>query len=729
MKLFYLLYAVLYFQPALCRDRTHGVVRQSGIALSINTINPTCQKKNGRIVVSATGGTAPYDYQISGPFASQPSGIFFGLPAGSYTITVTDVVGTVATQNITLTNSFSSPSANASNKVNPSGCSSSEGSFRVNGSGGAPPYMYSLDNVNFQPSDVFSNLSAGSYQFSVKDANGCSSFPAVIMNNVVTLSQNCSITIPEAGGTILCSPVYSFGINLSNVSGGTPAYTYSSDGVNYQSSSLFTGLAPGLNTFWVKDATGLTALYSRSTMDDCPQPFSIKVFPQPAQCGINGAMNIIASDGQPPYAYSLDGVNFQSGNLFTALAPGIYTVTVRDADNLTVSRLVDVPDNCVVVTASIISSSCSGNNGRITAQASNGTAPYQYSLDGVTYGASNVFANLAPANYVVYAKDAAGEVGKAAIVISNISGPQINAINITATGCDNHSGSIDITASAGTIPYSYSIDGTAFQSGTKFNGIGQGSYTTTVKDANGCTFASQAVVPFNGMLPVVQLGNDTTLCEGDTKLLIATNTNSTYLWQDNSSSPTYLVTMAGRYFVAVDKQGCIAKDTINIAYNLKPRFTLGADGRICTGSTLTLDPKISGVNYLWQDGSTGPTFTITQPGLYTLTASNTCGLTTQSITIGTGICDLYVPNSFTPNSDSRNDLFKALYGDNVTEFHMQVFNRYGQLVFESKDKSEGWDGNFKGKRQPYDTYVWMIQYKAAVNNILQKLQGTVLLIR
>jgi len=212
-------------------------------------------------------------------------------------------------------------------------------------------------------------------------------------------------------------------------------------------------------------------------------------------------------------------------------------------------------------------------------------------------------------------------------------------------------------------------------------------------------------------------------------ILNAANPGSTYLWQDNSTNPTYPVTNAGKYFVTVNKQGCIAKDTINIEYKLRPRFSLGADVMICLGRTIILDPKITGVSYLWQDGSTNQTYTVTQPGLYYLKATNFCGGTTDDITITNGICDLYIPNSFSPNGDGKNDLFKPGYGDNVAAFHLKVFNRYGQIIFESKDKNKGWDGTFNGIKEPLGVYVWVIEYNTNIDVKQQSLNGTVLLIR
>ena len=179
--------------------------------------------------------------------------------------------------------------------------------------------------------------------------------------------------------------------------------------------------------------------------------------------------------------------------------------------------------------------------------------PYQYSLDGTNYTANNVFTNLAANNYTIYTKDATGSVGTANVVVSNIAGPQITLIDTTATGCDNRSGIIKVTTVNGTSPLAYSINGTVFQNSSTFTGIAQGNYTVTVKDANGCIDSKQAVVTISNTTPVVNLGNDATLCEGNTLLLDATNLNSAYQWQDNSTQPTYLVTKSGKYFVTVNR--------------------------------------------------------------------------------------------------------------------------------------------------------------------------------
>lgn len=229
--------------------------------------------------------------------------------------------------------------------------------------------------------------------------------------------------------------------------------------------------------------------------------------------------------------------------------------------------------------------------------------------------------------------------------------------------------------------------------------------------------------------PVVNLGSDTVLCNSNSFLLDATNNNSLYLWQDGSTSSVFLVNTAGVYNVKVDEAGCIERDTIVISYKLKPVFSLGADADICEGKAILLDPGIDAVDYLWQDGNTSRYYTVTQPGLYSLTVSNECGSVIDSVSIRQGVCDLYIPNSFTPNGDGKNDVFKVIFNKVTNYFNLRVYDRYGQNVFESDDKFKGWDGKFKGKTQPMGTYVYVIKYSLQPGALVNNLAGTIILIR
>jgi gliding motility-associated-like protein len=245
-----------------------------------------------------------------------------------------------------------------------------------------------------------------------------------------------------------------------------------------------------------------------------------------------------------------------------------------------------------------------------------------------------------------------------------------------------------------------------------------------------CTFRDSLSVTSIKPRPVVNLGNDKTLCEGITLNLDANYFNSTYLWQDGSTSAVFTVSQQGIYIVKVNYNGCTQADTVQISYILKPRFTVGPDQFICQGIPIILSPLLDPQWLLrWQDGSVNPVFTVTQPGLYSLTATNNCGSTLNEILVEKGLCKVFVPNAFTPNGDGKNDFFKALGTEAVTTFNLKIFNRYGQIVFETNDKLKGWDGKLFGQASPAGGYVYFLTYKDNNAEEFKMMKGSFILIR
>lgn len=245
----------------------------------------------------------------------------------------------------------------------------------------------------------------------------------------------------------------------------------------------------------------------------------------------------------------------------------------------------------------------------------------------------------------------------------------------------------------------------------------------------GCKFRDSVSVAVKPS-PSVNLGNDLTVCEGVSVPLDATYLNATYLWQDGSTNPTYQVTQPGKYMVQVNYNGCKRSDTIQVNHNLKPGFTLGPDQFICPGTTILLNPSVNpSWQLLWQDGSTASSYTVTEIGSYKLTATNTCGTTTDEVLITKGGCKVNVPTGFTPNHDGKNDLFKVLGVETVTGFHLQIFNRWGEVVFETTDKTKGWDGTVKGAASPTGVFVYVLKYTDTNLPGPQSVKGTFVLIR
>jgi gliding motility-associated-like protein len=244
-----------------------------------------------------------------------------------------------------------------------------------------------------------------------------------------------------------------------------------------------------------------------------------------------------------------------------------------------------------------------------------------------------------------------------------------------------------------------------------------------------CTYRDSIIINFKPY-PIVSLGSDTTLCESIVISLNAQNAGSQYLWQDNSTSQVLSVNKAGNYFVNVTKDGCSTSDSIFINYKLKPAFTLGVDFGICEGMTVTLKPIFQNAqiaNYLWENGSIDSVSVIRLPDIYWLQLTNSCGSKIDSIVISKGTCQVYVPNAFTPNGDGLNEVFRAGFGENVINFKMEVYNRWGQKIFVSDNIKKGWDGRLNGKMQPQGVYIWMIEY-SSTTEMEKRMKGTVTLV-
>ena len=195
----------------------------------------------------------------------------------------------------------------------------------------------------------------------------------------------------------------------------------------------------------------------------------------------------------------------------------------------------------------------------------------------------------------------------------------------------------------------------------------------------------------------VDFGNDSILCELATLLLDATQQHpAQYFWQDASTNTTYTVYQDGNYWVIITDNCLGASDTINIGYLNDFAFNLGPDTMLCEGKTLTLNAEVPYCDYLWQDGSTQPTYLVRGPGTYSVEVSNKCFSHWDAVNVDYEHCaqELYLPNAFTPGPDALNPVFLPIfsYPDEIEEYRMEIYNRWGTLVFRTEELTFGWDG-------------------------------------
>jgi gliding motility-associated-like protein len=160
-------------------------------------------------------------------------------------------------------------------------------------------------------------------------------------------------------------------------------------------------------------------------------------------------------------------------------------------------------------------------------------------------------------------------------------------------------------------------------------------------------------------------------------------------------------------------------------------FSIGRDTTLCRGETLLLNASIPHCTYVWQDNSTNPTLTVTKEGLYWVMVTDTCG-TTKKDTINIQYkkcnCNIQLPNAFTPNNDSKNDKFPPALDCEFEQYNLKIFNRWGELVFQSSNSTKLWDGSYKGDLQVTGVYVYLLAYKLATGD-KKLLSGTITLIR
>lgn len=293
---------------------------------------------------------------------------------------------------------------------------------------------------------------------------------------------------------------------------------------------------------------------------------------------------------------------------------------------------------------------------------------------------------------------------------------------------------LTVTASGSTTGYIYSWDTNPAQTTPSVTNIGPGTYNITVNAVNACAasvafylFPSQAFTATPEVTNASCSGNDGSIRINVTGGVLP----FTYTWSNGATGPFLENLAPGIYDVDVaDASGCSVKSlsiTVAVDQSSLP-VDLGDDMAFCNNQSIVLNAG-SFDHYLWQDGSTGSTFTVTSPGTYFVEVSNTGGcIGRDTIYISPDCNYIYFPSAFTPNNDGRNDQFGPL--GNLTglkNYSLSVFNRYGNRVFFSRNPFEKWDGRFKNGLPLQGNYVWISRF--VLNGVSEDRKGSVLLIK
>jgi SprB repeat len=461
-------------------------------------------KNEGTPIVGATGNT------------------YTSTAGGRHTATVTTTAGCVVNSDSA---KVSDIMVTASAPPTPCAVGNVNTTLTAVASGGFGGYQYSLSGGAYQASNNFT-VTPGTYTVTVKDGNNCTK-----TSSSVTITQPPALTITApVAGTIVCNGGTT-SIN-STAGGGTGAYQYSLNGGSLQNSNFFLVQA-GNHSIIVQDANGCTTTSNATTVSQ-PVPVALST-PVVGAISCNGgttSLSTTASDGVAPYEYKLNSGTYQPSNVFTASA-GLNTITTRDANGCmqTVSVTLTEP---TPITNTIASGNiaCNGGTTTITATAAGGTGTLQYSIDGINYQAASTFTKPA-GTYVVTAKDANG----CTRLSNSLTVGQPTALSVSiapaATIPSNGTTTLTATAMGGTSPYTYSVNGGAFQAANTFT-VSSGRDSVVAKDFNGCTQLSSTVIIPN----MVVSATKNLLCASVSDTFRATPTNGgttpMYQWKKNN---------------------------------------------------------------------------------------------------------------------------------------------------------------------------------------------------
>lgn len=596
---------------------------QIQINSNYNGFNVSCFGANdGSATVSVANGTTPYTFLWNNGETTQTA---TNLPAGWAVVTITDANNQVLVDSVNLTEP--TPLVASANIVSPISCFGiTDGSLSANAAGGVPTYSYLWNNNS--TTSTLNNLPQGTYEVTITDANNCTDSASV------TLTEPTPLTV-----SITQDSIYNgFGVRCFNgndghvtafANGGIPNYAYTWN--NTQTTAFANNLSAGLQIVTVTDANNCTVsdtiilnqpteITATTTVTTDYNGFNISCFG-----GNDAAANTTVSGGVPTYAYLWNNAqNLASANNLSA---GFAIVTITDLNNCTLIDSTIITEPTALNIGTLVTSnyngqdiSCFGaNDGSVAATLSGGVFGYNFQWN--TNQTDSSLMNLTAGTYYVTATDANNCSTNDSITLTEPLA-LANTLTTASTSCDG-SQNITATTTGGTGNYAYN-----WNNGNTTNlnpNLFGGTYSVTISDVNNCTLFDSITITTLDTLSV-NLGNDTILCLGESLTLNATQADITsYVWQDNSTNPTFTVSENGNYYVEITNiNGCTASDSILVTYSvielLQP---LPTDTTICENTTFEIDATATdGVSYQWQDGTTTPNYTVYNEGIYTVTVTN-----------------------------------------------------------------------------------------------------------
>jgi gliding motility-associated-like protein len=227
-----------------------------------------------------------------------------------------------------------------------------------------------------------------------------------------------------------------------------------------------------------------------------------------------------------------------------------------------------------------------------------------------------------------------------------------------------------------------------------------------------------------------KLGGNKVVC-GKASYTLSKNIKGAHiLWSTGETDTTITVTKTGNYWIRITLGPCTVYDTIIVFFEAPPVVNIGKDTVLCEGNADTLNASVKGASYLWSTGETTPKITVKAGGNYWVKVSASGCVVYDTVHIRHCRAKVFMPDVFTPNGDSLNDVFRP-YGTDMERALLTVTNRWGEIVYQYDAKKKGWDGYFKGELCPAGLYGYVLIYREYEGDILydRQISGKVYLAR
>lgn len=264
-----------------------------------------------------------------------------------------------------------------------------------------------------------------------------------------------------------------------------------------------------------------------------------------------------------------------------------------------------------------------------------------------------------------------------------------------------------------------------------------GYYTVTLNNQNCEASATTHVIYFAN--PEPDLGPDLELCQGESTVLSSgpEQANWSYQWNGIQGSFETEVEDSGTYTLVVtdNESGCSGIDVVEVIINDKPEIVAPGYIEICVDEPKVLTAESFGADEAFWQGFDSDSIEVAESGLFIFEAINVCGssFATTLTQVVNCDCNIFIPNAFTPNEDGLNDIFRVEIDCDYFDYYFRIFNRWGQLLFESQDPNDVWLGNHSSGEHyvPDGTYIWTVEYKSIIFNEIRSFDksGTVTILR